>query len=98
VRLNQLIDQAPANGLRFPPFEPGWPQAQWPKGSSVFERLRKGDLLLHHPFQCHYHHHHRHNSKQIQLWMTKHLHRHFHRYRQLQNLRHRRLLHQKNQR
>ena len=51
VRLNELIDQAPAKGLRFPPFEPGWPEAQWPRGTSIFERLKRGDLLLHHPFQ-----------------------------------------------
>jgi polyphosphate kinase len=51
VRLNQLIDQAEAPGLRFPPFEPGWPEAELALGSSVFERLRRGDLLLHHPFQ-----------------------------------------------
>jgi polyphosphate kinase len=51
VRLNQLIDQADADHLRFPPFEPAWPQAQLPRGMSVFERLRRGDLLLHHPFE-----------------------------------------------
>ena len=51
VRLNELIDQAEAPGLRFAPFEPGWPEAELPRGASVFERLRRGDVLLHHPFQ-----------------------------------------------
>lgn len=50
VRLNELIDQADAPSLRFPPFEPPWPAAQWPRGISAFERLRQGDVLLHHPF------------------------------------------------
>jgi len=51
VRLNQLIDQVDAERLRFPPYEPAWPQDQLVVGGSVFERLRRGDLLLHHPFQ-----------------------------------------------
>ncbi len=51
VRLNQLIDQANADELRFAPFEPGWPQERWPHGASVFDQLRQGDLLLHHPFE-----------------------------------------------
>lgn len=51
VRLNELIDQAPDDGLRFPPFEPGWPQDQWPQDANVFERLKTRDILLHHPFQ-----------------------------------------------
>ncbi len=51
VRLNQLIDQADADRLRFPPYEPAWPERALPRGSSVFERLRRGDILLHHPFE-----------------------------------------------
>jgi polyphosphate kinase len=51
VRLNQLIDQARADDLRFPPFEPRWPKERWPQGMPVFERLQQGDLLLHHPFE-----------------------------------------------
>ena len=51
VRLNQLIDQAKAPRLRFPPYEPAWPKKQLPPGASVFERLRERDILLHHPFQ-----------------------------------------------
>jgi len=51
VRLNALIDLADAPGLRFPPFEPGWPTGPWQPGAPVFDALRQGDVLLHHPFQ-----------------------------------------------
>ncbi|MDQ2778460.1 MAG: polyphosphate kinase 1 [Pseudomonadota bacterium] len=51
VRLNQLIDQADADALRFPPFEPAWPALSLPRTDSIFARLRQADVLLHHPFQ-----------------------------------------------
>lgn len=51
VRLNQLIDQADGAALRFPAFEPAWPESTLPRSQSVFERLRHGDVLLHHPFE-----------------------------------------------
>ena len=51
VRLNQLIDQAEGAALRFPPFEPRWPEDRLPRGQSIFARLRRGDVLLHHPFE-----------------------------------------------
>ena len=51
VRLNQLIDQTDAPALRFPPFEPAWPQTTLPRQQSMFERLREGDVLLHQPFE-----------------------------------------------
>ena len=51
VRLNQLIDQAEADDLRFVPYEPHWPERDLPRGRSIFERLRAGDVLLHHPFE-----------------------------------------------
>ncbi|MFN3415463.1 MAG: polyphosphate kinase 1 [Caldimonas sp.] len=50
VRLNQLIDQADAPHLRFPAFEPAWPR-DLPRQVSMFERLKRGDVLLHHPFE-----------------------------------------------
>ncbi|MDZ5457453.1 polyphosphate kinase 1 [Azohydromonas lata] len=50
VRLNELIDQADARALRFPPWEPAWP-ASLPRGGSMFERLQQGPMLLHHPFE-----------------------------------------------
>ena len=58
VRLNQLIDQvddgaAPSAlpALRFAHFEPAWPQRELPRDRLIFERLRKGDVLLHQPFE-----------------------------------------------
>ncbi|MCE2659479.1 MAG: polyphosphate kinase 1 [Rubrivivax sp.] len=51
VRLNQLIELASADRLRFPPFEAGWPSQQWPRGVPVFEQLAHNDVLMHHPFQ-----------------------------------------------
>ena len=51
VRLNQLIDQADAPALRFPPFEPAWPEETLPRQQSMFERVREGDVLLHQPFE-----------------------------------------------
>jgi polyphosphate kinase len=55
VRLNELIDQAtdPAQGpvLRFEPYDPSWPRGRLPRVGSMFDRLRDGDVLLHHPFE-----------------------------------------------
>ncbi|HZF81201.1 MAG TPA: polyphosphate kinase 1, partial [Rubrivivax sp.] len=51
VRLNELIDQADAPQLRFAPFEPMWPEQRLPRSQPIFERLRAGDVLLHHPFE-----------------------------------------------
>jgi polyphosphate kinase len=66
VRLNQLIDQVSdpvgdtnvsaddrrhAATLRFPPYEPAWPEQALPRGESIFARLRQGDVLMHQPFE-----------------------------------------------
>ena len=55
VRLVELIDQAtdPLHGpeLRFAPYEPAWPRGRLPRTGSMFDRLREGDVLLHHPFE-----------------------------------------------
>ena len=58
VRLNQLIDQADDDvpdgarpALRFAKFTPAWPDAQLPRNASIFDRLRKRDVLLHQPFE-----------------------------------------------
>ncbi len=55
VRLNQLIDQAtePAGRppLRFPRYEPAWPQGRLPRQQPILDRLRQTDVLLHHPFE-----------------------------------------------
>jgi len=52
VRLEQLIDQADAPALRFPPFEGVWPQGRLPRHHSILERLAGADVLLHHPFEA----------------------------------------------
>ncbi len=51
VRLNELIDQTDAPSLRFKPFEPAWPSRRLPRHKSIFDQLKKGDVLLHHPFE-----------------------------------------------
>jgi polyphosphate kinase len=50
VRLNQLIDMLDAPQLRFAPYQGGWP-AQLTPGQSFFERLKKGDVLIHQPYE-----------------------------------------------
>ena len=50
VRLAELVDQLQQPALRWPPFTPAWP-AKLKLGADIFERLRAGDLLLHHPFE-----------------------------------------------
>ncbi len=49
VRLTELIDLVAQPELRFPPFVPGWQQKT--QSGNLFDQLRKGDILLHHPFQ-----------------------------------------------
>ena len=55
VRLNQLIDQVVDRSslphLRFAPHEGAWPEKRLPRNQSMFERLARGDVLLHHPFE-----------------------------------------------
>jgi polyphosphate kinase len=55
VRLVELIDQAtdPLHGpeLRFASYDPSWPRGRLPRTGSMFDRLREGDVLLHHPFE-----------------------------------------------
>lgn len=50
VRLNQLIDQAEGDALRFTHFEPRYPVPDLVTHRPVFEQLRERDVLLHHPF------------------------------------------------
>ncbi len=53
VRLNQLVDHLTQPALRWPPFAPAWP-AKVPhstEGADMFEAMRAGDILLHHPFE-----------------------------------------------
>ncbi|MGB4912932.1 MAG: polyphosphate kinase 1 [Candidatus Dechloromonas phosphoritropha] len=50
VRLMQVPDWVDRPDLKFPPFAPGVPKAVG-KGANIFQSIRQGDILLHHPFQ-----------------------------------------------
>jgi len=50
VRLNQLIDLVDDAKLLFPTYKASFPK-QLGQGSSIFARLRQGDVLIHQPFE-----------------------------------------------
>jgi polyphosphate kinase len=50
VRLSQLIDLVDEPKLLFSPYQASYPK-QLTKGSSVMERMRQGDVLIHQPFE-----------------------------------------------
>ena len=50
VRLNQLVDHLVAPKLRWTPFVPAWP-VKLAAGLDMFEAMRRGDILLHHPYE-----------------------------------------------
>jgi polyphosphate kinase len=50
VRLSQLIDLVDGPAMRFEQYNPGWPHQLTP-GQSFFERLQKGDVLIHQPYE-----------------------------------------------
>ena len=50
VRLMQVPDMVDAPKLKFPVFVPGIPK-QLENSADIFRAIRKGDILLHHPFQ-----------------------------------------------
>jgi polyphosphate kinase len=50
VRLMQVPDWVQRDDLKFTPFQPGTPQALQ-KSASIFDSVRAGDVLLHHPYQ-----------------------------------------------
>jgi polyphosphate kinase len=51
VRLMGIPDQVDRSDLKFPAFSPGVPGLLQKKGADMFKVIRKGDILLHHPFQ-----------------------------------------------
>ncbi len=51
VRLMGIPDQVDRADLKFPPFVAGMPLLLKKKGADMFKVIRKGDVLLHHPFQ-----------------------------------------------
>ena len=50
VRLMQIPDQVDRKDLKFTPFVPGIPKSLH-KGRCLFDDIRHGDILLHHPYQ-----------------------------------------------
>ena len=50
VRQMQLIDLVDDPALLFPPWKPAWPR-QLEVGRSVMAQMRKGDVLIHQPFE-----------------------------------------------
>jgi polyphosphate kinase len=50
VRLIDVPDRIDRPDLKFPPFSPGLAAARAPR-ADMFEALRHGDMLLHHPYQ-----------------------------------------------
>jgi polyphosphate kinase len=50
VRLTQLIDLVDAPQLLFPPHKPSYP-AQLVPGRSFFDQLKRGDVLIHQPYE-----------------------------------------------
>lgn len=50
VRLMQIPDWVDRPDLKFTPFFPGLPKTV-AKGAHIFDAIRQGDILLHHPYQ-----------------------------------------------
>ena len=50
VRLSQLIDLVNEPSLMFAPYQAGYPK-QLEKGASIFAQMKKGDVLIHQPFE-----------------------------------------------
>jgi polyphosphate kinase len=51
VRLMRIPDEVNRDDLKFPAFVPGIPPSLQKKGADMFKIIRKGDVLLHHPYQ-----------------------------------------------
>jgi len=51
VRLIGIPDKVERADLKFAPFVPGVPTLLQKKGADMFKVIRKGDVLLHHPYQ-----------------------------------------------
>ena len=51
VRLMEIPNLVARDDLKFPAFVPGIPSLLQKKGADMFKAMRKGDILLHHPYQ-----------------------------------------------
>ena len=50
VRMSQMIDLVDLPHLRFKPYQAGYPKSMM-EGGSIFDRLKKGDVLIHQPYE-----------------------------------------------
>ncbi|MGH8636696.1 MAG: polyphosphate kinase 1 [Burkholderiales bacterium] len=50
VRLAEVLDRVDRPDLKYPPFTPGIPNALV-RRPAIFDTMRRGDILLHHPYQ-----------------------------------------------
>lgn len=50
VRLNQLVDLVDEPRLRFPSYKASYPSQLVP-GQSIFEQLKRGDVIIHQPYE-----------------------------------------------
>lgn len=51
VRVMQVPDRVARDDLKFPSFKPGTPKALARSNCDIFDSIRAGDILLHHPYQ-----------------------------------------------
>ncbi len=51
VRLMEIPNLVARDDLKFPAFVPGIPNMLQKKGADMFKVIRRGDILLHHPYQ-----------------------------------------------
>ncbi len=51
ARLMQIPEKVERPDLKFPQFIPGMPSAFQKKAGSIFQVIRKGDVLMHHPYE-----------------------------------------------
>lgn len=51
VRLMPVHELVNRPDMKYPPFQPSWPSQLPKKGGDLFTTIRRGDILLHHPYQ-----------------------------------------------
>lgn len=51
VRLQQVIELVDRADLKFLAFQPAWPKGVSANRNQLFDSIREGDLLLHHPYE-----------------------------------------------
>ncbi|NCZ29368.1 MAG: polyphosphate kinase 1, partial [Betaproteobacteria bacterium] len=51
VRLQQVLELVDRPDMKFESFQPAWPQSLPANRNQLFDAIREGDLLLHHPYE-----------------------------------------------